>query len=125
MTGPSRKTLSVVDDRAEGNCEFCSRALDLFGKQFSRQHRIPRQMGGSREPRINAPANLIVLCGSATTPGSCHERAERERDWARLVGLLLRRIDEPDSAPVLYRGRWAWLLNDGSVQYIPDAGDAA
>lgn len=127
MTGPSRKTLSIVDERAEGNCEFCSRALDLFGKQLSRQHRIPRGMGGSKDPKVNAPSNLIVLCGSATTPGGCHHRAESRRIWAMENGLLLGRHTNPASAPVLYRGRWALLTDDGAVHFtdLNPMGDAA
>jgi len=117
MTAIAKTVRDIVDQRAEGFCEFCCRYI---GDQwFSRQHRIPRGAGGSKDPKINAASNLILLCGSATSPNMCHQRAESQRHWAKQVGLLVDRIQNPADVPVLYRLGWARLDNDGGVHELP------
>ena len=108
----------IVDLRANGFCEFCCRPIGEIG-WFSRQHRIPRGAGGSRDPKVNSVSNLIVLCGSATSSG-CHLRAESQRHWAKQVGLLLDRIQDPANAPVLYQLGWARLDNEGGVHFLSE-----
>ena len=49
-------------------CARCGK--DVTYIQSSIQHRKARGMGGTNDPSINSPANLIVLCGSGTT--GCH-----------------------------------------------------
>lgn len=77
-------------------------------------------MGGSRERTINGAANVICLCGSATTPGGCHLRVEAYRDWARSCGLLLYRTEEPSEVPFWRVGSWARIDYDGKVDYLDD-----
>jgi hypothetical protein len=60
---------------------------------------------------VNAPTNLIALCGSATSPG-CHAWAESQRATATALGYLCRMGDQPDEIPFMdIDGRW-WLLAD-------------
>lgn len=68
------------------------------GVGWSIHHRIPRGMGGTKDPKVSSPANLIVLCGSGTT--GCHGDVESHRDKARERGLLLWRSQDPAKVPV-------------------------
>jgi 5-methylcytosine-specific restriction enzyme A len=111
MTGPSREVRATVLERAQGRCERCRGPLDgPWG--YSLHHRRPRGSGGSRQPWINAPTNLIAVCGSATSPGGCHYWAESQRTAATALGYLCRMGDQPDEIPFMdIDGRW-WLLTD-------------
>jgi hypothetical protein len=112
-------------------CVSCG--LDISGIErgwdWSIQHRIPRGMGGSRDPRLNLPSNLVVLCGSGTT--GCHGGAESYREGARARGLLLHRIEDPTKVPVEVCTQrptaaapfetWPFLLdNDGGRTVVDD-----
>lgn len=71
-------------------------------------------MGGTRWPGCNLPSNLMILCGSATTPGSCHEFAETKRAAATAAGWLVPSGVDPLTEPVLVvGGRFVWLDNVG------------
>lgn len=97
-TGPSQATKDIVWERAGGRCEVCRGPL--AGPQgFSRHHRHPRRMGGSRRPELNTPANIILICGSGTT--GCHGRIESNRTQAYADGLLLHDGQDPAAVPVL------------------------
>jgi hypothetical protein len=66
-------------------------------------------MGGSKDPAIHSPANLIYLCGSGTE--GCHGKVESNRAEALEFGLLIYRNDDPTLTPVsLWRG--TVLLDD-------------
>ena len=83
-TGPNLATRQLVIDRAQRRCERCRD----WGSQI--HHRKPRGMGGTRNPQINAPSNLVFLCFD------CHEWIERNRDAARMSGWLVPRNDDPE-----------------------------
>lgn len=53
----------------------------VWAKQL--HHRKPRGMGGSSDPHINDPVNLIPVCLS------CHQWIESHRDEAREKGWLV------------------------------------
>lgn len=99
-TGVSKETALTVLTRDGWACVSCG--LDVAGgergRDFSIHHRIPRGMGGSRDPRINQPANLLTLCGSGTT--GCHGGTESHRETARARGFLLWRSQDPERVPV-------------------------
>lgn len=59
-------------------------------------------MGGTRDPRINDPRNLVALCGSGTT--GCHGWIESHRELALAQGWLIASLDDLDR-PVLILGR--------------------
>jgi hypothetical protein len=88
-TGPDRDTRAVVVERDCWACACCGTPIDVG--PYSMQHRVPRGGGGSSRPEINSPANLVTLCGSATSPGGCHIAAEsRAQIDARSYGFWLR-----------------------------------
>jgi 5-methylcytosine-specific restriction enzyme A len=115
QTGPASDVVEVVLERAGYSCEACGSAIgDRRGVDWSVQHRRPRKMGGTRWPGANLPSNLMILCGSATTPGSCHEFAENQRTAAEAAGWLVRAGVDPATEPVLIVG--------GRFVYLDDAG---
>lgn len=71
-------------------------------------------MGGSRDPKIHSPANLLLLCGSGTT--GCHGWVESNRAEARDLGLLLYRAQDPVQIPVQLRYGTTRLRDDGGRQ---------
>lgn len=126
-TGPSSSVVEAILERANYSCEACSSPLgDRRGVDWSVQHRRPRAMGGTRWSGANLPSNLLVLCGSATTPGSCHEFAESHRSAAVAAGWLVLSRTDPATVPVLItRDRWCYLTD--SAEYVdapPPAGVA-
>ena len=82
-------------------------------------------MGGTRWAGINLPSNLLILCGSATTPGSCHHFAENWRASSVASGWLVLSRVNPATVPVLVeRGsRFVYLTNDG--RYADDPPERA
>lgn len=100
-TGPDQATKGLLWERAKGRCEICGR--DVNGSPFSRHHRSPRRMGGSSQPWINSIENLLLLCGTATTPGGCHQAVEANRAQAVEAGWLVPLGYHPAEVPVLIR----------------------
>lgn len=101
-TGPTPKTVEKVLKRDGYACVRCGQPITgERGMDWSIQHRRPRGSGGSRDPRINRPANLIVLCGSAVT--LCHGAVESNRAAARAYGYLVSQHTPvtPAEVPVL------------------------
>lgn len=116
-TGPTQATKALLWTRAGGCCELCGRNLE-GGFPFSRHHRRPRGAGGSSVEWINDVTNLLLLCGSATTPEGCHTWVEKYRHAAYGLGLLIRTSSSyvPAELPVtLRRGVGSvYLTADGS-----------
>jgi hypothetical protein len=95
----SAEVAEIVVARDLWSCVGCG--MGIMGLErgigWSIHHRIPRGMGGTKDPKVSSPANLIVLCGSGTT--GCHGDVESYRD-ARARGLLLWRSQDPAEVPV-------------------------
>jgi len=104
-------SVELVKARSGGRCERCGTRDSPY---WSLHHRKPRGMGGSKDPAINSPANLLYLCGSGTT--GCHGWVESNRTLAREAGLLLYRNDEPVQIPVQLFAGTHRLLDDGGRQ---------
>lgn len=105
----------VALERALWRCEagiVCG-GVELFGRHYSVHHRRPRQMGGTRRPETDSPANLLAVCGSGTT--GCHGWIESNRTSAYDAGLLLHQAAEPTCEPVLRLGVAVYLTNDGGI----------
>jgi 5-methylcytosine-specific restriction protein A len=122
-TGPSRAQRAAVVDRSHGYCEICGRLLfdineDPVGFPYSFHHRQPRGMGGTSRPEINSPANLLLLCGDATTPGGCHAHVEQNRTRAYANGWLVRASVDPATVPVLLEGDDRYLLTDDGCREL-------
>lgn len=107
-TGPTPAQRALVAERAGYCCELCPTVLhdgDGWIADHSFHHRQARGMGSSRRPETNAAYNLLLLCGSATTPGGCHEFVEKHRTAAEAEGWLVRHGQDPAEVPVtLYAG---------------------
>lgn len=93
----------IVRDRSQGRCERCLVPFDREAGEV--HHRRPRQRGGSMDPAIHSPANLVHLCHT------CHRWAEDFRDDAVATGWLVPMgVTGPEEIPVVNtRGR-TWLL---------------
>lgn len=103
-TGPSPQQRLHVYMRAGYRCERCGGT----GPAFSVHHRLPRGRGGE-----NRLSNLVLLCGSATTPGGCHGEVESYREQAYDDGWLVRTGIDPATVPVNIHGpRERTLLDD-------------
>jgi 5-methylcytosine-specific restriction protein A len=86
-TGPSA---SVRDDiHARDKC--CQAHVHGFGLDvrcgggLQIHHKLPRGMGGTSDPTINDPANLVLLCQTH------HAQVESNRSEAYAADLLTRR----------------------------------
>lgn len=111
-TGPSVRVRATVLERDLDCCVRCGRYIGYSG-YYSLQHRVPRGMGGSKDPRLNLPSNLLTLCGSATT--GCHEHVESHRVDAMVQGYVVRRTEDPTRVPVLTWQGWRFYDNEGTT----------
>lgn len=94
--------------RGNYRCERCGKDALHFG--ISVHHRRPRMMGGSKNPDLHRPANLIVLCGSGVS--GCHGWVESNRQTARREGLLIQKVESAEEIPFKdSESRW-WLLDN-------------
>lgn len=106
-TNPTAKTVQLVWDR-DGGCAKCGTGLyGVRGVQWHLHHRRPRSMGGSREPWVNLPGNLVALCAP------CHRDVESHRDQSRAEGFLVSAngVHKPVDSPLLHF-RFGWVLLD-------------
>lgn len=120
-TGPTSDVVEACLERAGYSCEACSVGLgDRRGEDWSVQHRVARASGGTRAPWINRPSNLLILCGSATTPGSCHLFAESQIGPAVAAGWRIKHRANPLYVPVLItRNRWLYLTDEATYADSP------
>lgn len=102
-----KATRELVYRRDYRSCARCGRFILGYG---SIQHRKARGMGGTSDPRVNDPRNLILLCGSGTT--GCHGWVESHPDQARTEGFRIDGYDQLD-LPIVTRGRIITLTASG------------
>lgn len=77
-------------------------------------------VSGERALVANSPSNLVVLCGSATSPGGCHGWAESNITEAQAEGLVLMQHENPADVPVtLHFGR-VYLRDDGGYEHTEE-----
>lgn len=108
-TGPTREVALLVMSRADG---MCLRCLRRPGAQI--HHRKPRGMGGTVEPAINRPPNLVWLCSN------CHAWVESNRLAGYDTGWLVRRADNPAEKWLIDNfGQMLMLLPSGDVELSP------
>lgn len=115
-TGPTQETRQLVLSRARYTCEICgaSNASNIH-------HRRPRGLGGTRDPEINSPANLLAVCGSGTT--GCHGQVEAYRKIAYELGWLVRWGQDPVWVPFMGPGdTWWYLDREGGKHPAPTPG---
>lgn len=104
------KVRAVVLERDANMCQRCG--VDLVHKLASVHHRRPRGAGGSA--LVNHPANMVLVCGSATSPG-CHRDIEVDRARAETEGWLIPKLNgvKPSQVPLLPPDRVGWVLPPG------------
>lgn len=99
---------NAVQRRSGGLCERCGRAAEQI------HHRKPRGMGGSGDPLIHDPANLLHLCAA------CHGWVEANRSLALGHGWLVYRASDPATSPLFRWGRW-WDVGELMTEHpIPN-----
>ena len=108
-TGPSPEVRLAVLER-DGACLVGG----CWKGPFQHHHRCPRRAGGTLDPAINSPANLVTVCLEH------HAWIESNRNEAKAAGWLL---STPDAAPVVpvksYRG-WILLSSDGRATAVDE-----
>lgn len=97
-TGPSRQVRERVLARDGYRCARCGKHIGAGPSSI--QHRKARGMGGTTDPAINSPANLIVLCGDGVR--GCHGWVESHREEARAAGWSVPQWGDPTTVPVTY-----------------------
>ncbi len=99
--------------RDDYSCQKCRR--DIRNQAYSLQHLLPRGRGGK-----NTMSNLVTVCGSATSPGGCHDLIENQaRRACTLLGWLVPNDIALETWPVLrFDSYWA-LPGDSWVECEP------
>lgn len=118
-TGPDARTRATVLVRDGYQCVRCGRVAGPAIGPYSIQHRIARGVGGG-----NGPQNLILLCGTATSPDGCHALAESRDREAQAHGYWLESWQNPLTEGVLYaseHGSGVLMYLDGEGGLSPDA----
>jgi hypothetical protein len=105
-----REAVLARDDRC---CQLCG--VSLYGRDYSLQHRDARGMGGSKLK--NTMANLVALCGTATT--GCHGHVESQPLESDRYGWSVPNGADPGDWPV-HRFGVSWQQpGDGWVKAEP------
>jgi hypothetical protein len=116
-TGPTSTVRERVYVRDGYACVRCASTQNL-----TIQHRINRAMGGSSDPGINLPVNLLTACHG------CNMHFEAEPSAAYQYGWKVRRPADPGAVPVWVQA-WGWVLlgNDFTLRPAPgqDRAEAA
>lgn len=99
--------LVIVRDSATCVVQVTHPGLARASEQI--HHRMPRGMGGTRDPQVNQAPNLVCVCAP------CHTYLESHRTEAADNGWLIRGVLRPATSPLLYRGRWMYLSAEGRV----------
>lgn len=101
---------AAVIERDGGCCQRCG--IYCGGIQSSLQHRKPRKAGGRKgQAAVESydMANLILVCGTATSRGGCHLACESDRNQAYDDGWLVREHEDPAVIPVLTYKGWLYV----------------
>lgn len=96
--------------RSGGVCEMAF--PDCMGQATDPAHRIRTGMGGRKRASKTAHdvlSNLVHACRR------CHSWTHAEPAKAYAMGLMLRDGSNPLKEPVVVRGRWVLLDNQGSI----------
>ena len=82
-----------VIERDGSRCQWCGRYVRTESGWYSLQHRRARGMGGSRRASTDAPANLVLVCGTGTT--ECHGYIEAHPGEAAERGFRVNSSADP------------------------------
>jgi hypothetical protein len=96
----------VVDHRDGGVCVWCG------NRAAEHHHRYRRGMGGSSDPQINDPRNLLSACAFH------HRLTESQRTVARdITGWCVPTLGQAFTTPVLTL--WGWRLPTAGGTWLP------
>ncbi len=112
---PGEAERDAVRTRDGHYCARCGRSVLDYPSSI--HHRLPRRMGGTRDPRSNDLRNLVRLCGSATSEGGCHGDVESNRAKAIDDGWLIRSYDDLDRPMLITTSGVLQLRADGAAIY--------
>lgn len=99
-------------------CMRCGRSLTDF--PASLHHRQPKGSGGGSQARYDRVENLVVLCGTGSSP-HCHNWAHTATERYD-TGWLVHRWEEPSEVPLVdLRGRVFCLTEDGGMVNVQGA----
>ncbi len=104
-----RECRRIVNARAEGRCERCSRPMAT-----TVHHRRKRSQGGPW-----SPSNCVALCGHGTA--GCHGWVESNPLAAHSEGLWLRAGEPPEEISLIYRWQRVLLDNTGGIDLLEAA----
>lgn len=106
----------ALAQRCQGECERCGRPLAraAWGVVFDAHHRQRRSQGGPDS--LSNTVAVHHLC-HVLNPESLHQSVAQ----AAADGFIVHADDIPATVPLLYKGRWSWLDDDGTVRPVPDA----
>ncbi|AVO21671.1 HNH endonuclease [Mycobacterium phage MooMoo] len=110
FTGFPLEVKAIAWSRCGGRCEVCGEATS----DLQHHHRRARGMGSTRRPETNLPANCLMVCHLD------HNRIESHRTLSYNNGWLIRSMHNPMETPVLYRGKWVLLDDDGFVYRLTE-----
>ena len=99
----------AVMDRAEGmapepECEVIVDWLDCAGRAHHWHHRVLRSQGGE-----HTVPNGLGVCDP------CHRAIHADTARSYDNGWLVHGFNDPEDEPVLRRGQWVWLHEDGTM----------
>jgi hypothetical protein len=106
-----------LSDRSGLWCE--AQLEDCWGRATDPHHRVVRGIGGVHgEAKVRADelSDVMDLCRS------CHRWVHAYPEAANVLGLLLKRHQQPLRVPVLYRGEPMYLDDAGGVHDFEKAG---
>jgi hypothetical protein len=95
---PPARAQRLVFARAFGFCESCG--TSVIGRPYTIAHRVVQDTGGYRA-EANSMFNLVLLCGSANSPGGCHLLCEQRDPDLHDRGFWLWSWEDPEISPVL------------------------
>jgi 5-methylcytosine-specific restriction protein A len=102
---------AALKQRSGGECEIRAAGCDI--RAVDPSHRITTGMGGRHG---KAAATHHVLANLLHTCRGCHEQhVHRTPAVAYWHGWALREGEDPTAVPVLYRGCWVLLDNQGGT----------
>lgn len=117
---PAKKPVTDTVKARAGDDLLCEAQIPgvCFGRGGNYHHRLNRSQGG-----VYTPSAALWLCGSGTT--GCHGWITNNPEVARENGWSVKSTDNPVDVPVLYRGRWVLLDDEGGIFPALEFGEAA
>jgi hypothetical protein len=124
--GPSARVRRLVFARAFGFCEGCG--TSVIGRPYSIAPRLEQGADGTSRPEADAVWNLVLLCGSAASPGGCSLLCEQRDPDMHDRGMWLRPEESPRRVPLsLFNAEGprirAWLNDEGTYDLAADSSE--